>query len=63
MDKEGDFTCYQKMLIFGAESTGKTTLTNCLHDGSSTEEQPNQGGIYFINLFNLNYLLNRYFLY
>ena len=50
MDKEGEFTCYQKLLVFGEESTGKTPLTDYLQVDSSTDEQPNQGSIYFIYL-------------
>ena len=40
MDHTTDFVSYKKILVFGAESTGKTTLTNRLIKGEFSEKSP-----------------------
>ena len=40
MDHTSEFVSYKKILVFGAESTGKTTLTNRLIKGEFSEKSP-----------------------
>ena len=40
MDHTTEFVSYKKILVFGAESTGKTTLTNRLIKGEFCEKSP-----------------------
>ena len=40
MDSKVEFASYKKMIIFGSEGTGKTSLTTRLEIGSFKEESP-----------------------
>lgn len=42
MEHASEFISYKKILVFGAELTGKTTLTNRLIKGEFSEEIPKQ---------------------
>ena len=52
-DNSSEFVCYKKVLVFGAESTGKTTLTNQLKNGKFSEEKSTIDGnyIFFNKIF------------
>jgi GTPase SAR1 family protein len=38
MENSPEFVSYKKVIIFGAEGTGKTTLTKSIEKGSFTNE-------------------------
>ena len=38
MEDTPEFVSYKKVLVFGAEGTGKTTLTKCFEKGAFSEE-------------------------
>ena len=38
MENSPEFVSYKKVIIFGAEGTGKTTLTKYIEKGKFTEE-------------------------
>ena len=42
MKNTSEFISYKKILVFGAESTGKTTFTKRLIKGEFSEESPTQ---------------------
>ena len=49
MDKEQDeneFTSFKKVIIFGAEGSGKSTLSNYLETGKFSEQTHTQDGKY-----------------
>lgn len=50
MDKTTiEFASYKKVLIFGANGSGKTCLTTCLETGNFSEDcEPHNGKIYLI---------------
>jgi GTPase SAR1 family protein len=45
MSNEVEFTSYQKVLVFGIKSTGKTTLTNYIQSGKFNEQLPTNDSI------------------
>ena len=45
MDNSPEFSSYKKVIIFGAEGTGKTTLTKSIEKGSFTNETHTENGI------------------
>ena len=44
MEEEFKFLYHKKLLIFGSEGTGKTTLTNILDFNTFKEEKPTKDG-------------------
>jgi GTPase SAR1 family protein len=44
MENIPEFVSYKKVLIFGAEGTGKTTLTKSIEKGSFSEESHTENG-------------------
>lgn len=64
MNSEAEFVSFQKVLVFGIKSSGKTTLTKYILSGKFNEEEPTGDSILqlFILFFLIN-LLNRFFLY
>jgi GTPase SAR1 family protein len=40
MDTKMEFVSYKKVIIFGSEGTGKTSLTSRLESGSFKDESP-----------------------
>jgi len=50
MDNNPKFVLFKKLLIFGAEGVGKTTLTSVLESNNFTEEEPSNGGKYIYYL-------------
>ena len=52
MESPIKYASYKKLLIFGTESSGKTSLTKRLEKGSFTEESHSENGnILFLILF------------
>ena len=48
-DNNSEFVSYKKVLVFGAESTGKTTLTNQFKNDKFSEEKPTiDGNLFFL---------------
>ena len=45
MEGQPNFFPTKKLLIFGSEGAGKTTLTSMLKDNDFTEESPSKEGI------------------
>ena len=37
-EKDNEFTSYKKIIIFGTEGSGKSTLTNSLETGKFSEQ-------------------------
>ena len=48
MDNAPEFVSYKKLLIFGTEGVGKTTLTKYIEKDSFTSESHTENGIYYI---------------
>ena len=54
MDKEQDeneFTSFKKVIIFGAEGSGKSTLSNYLETGKFSEQTHTQDGKYIFIIY------------
>ncbi len=51
MESPIKYASYKKLLIFGTESSGKTSLTKRLERGTFTEEFPSENGNIFFNYF------------
>ena len=52
MEDSLEYATYKKLLIFGSEGSGKTSLTKRLEKGSFTEESHSENGnILFLILF------------
>ena len=50
--EDSEYVSYKKLLIFGSEGSGKTSLTKRLEKGSFTEESHSEhGNILFLILF------------
>ena len=49
MDDNSEFVSYKKVLVFGGESTGKTTLSNQFKNGKFSEEKSSIDGNYLYN--------------
>jgi len=45
MDKIEEFISYKKILLFGTDKAGKTSLTKCIEKGVSDESQKEDGKI------------------
>ena len=45
MDNAPQFVSYKKLLIFGTEGVGKTTLTKSIEKGAFTNESHTENGI------------------
>lgn len=46
MENSPEFISYKKLIIFGTESVGKTTLTKSIEKGVFTNETHTENGIY-----------------
>ena len=44
MEETPEFVSYKKVLVFGGEGTGKTTLTKFIEKGSFSEEAHSEKG-------------------
>ena len=44
MEKELKFYLFKKLLIFGTEGAGKTTMTSVLSENSFKEQEPSKNG-------------------
>ena len=44
MENTPEFISYKKLLIFGTESVGKTTLTKSIEKGTFTKESHTENG-------------------
>ena len=56
MESQVKFVSYKKLLIFGSEGSGKTSLTKRLEKGSFQEESPSEhGNIVFNYIFQITY--------
>ena len=47
MKKKSDFIKYEKLLIFGTENSGKSTLSYYLERNKFNEEKPTEEGKHF----------------
>ena len=48
MDNVPEFVSYKKLLIFGSEGVGKTTLTKSIEKGTFSNESHTENGILYI---------------
>ena len=48
MDNVPEFVSYKKLLIFGTEGVGKTSLTKSIEKGAFTDETHTENGILYI---------------
>jgi GTPase SAR1 family protein len=48
MDNSPEFYSYKKLLIFGSQGSGKSSLVKLLKKGSSGNDQPENGNLKFI---------------
>ena len=46
MEEPIEFKSFKKMIIFGKEGSGKSSLTKRLEKGSFTEESPSENGMF-----------------
>ena len=53
MDSKIEFVSYKKLIIFGTEGSGKTSLTSRLESGAFKEESPSTD----CNIFFSKYIL------
>lgn len=44
MDKNSEFVSYKKLVIFGSEGSGKSTLTASIEKGVFSEQSHTDGG-------------------
>ena len=53
MDKDNEYISYKKLLVFGAEGSGKTTFSKYLEtDGTPSEiTHTENGNLLFFNIF------------
>ena len=56
MENSPEFVSYKKVIIFGAEGTGKTTLTKCIEKGKFTEESHTENRKINISFYINNFL-------
>ena len=56
MENPIKYASYQKLLIFGSEGSGKTSLTKRLEKGSFTEESHSENGKIFFKFYLNNYI-------
>ena len=58
METKIEFVSYKKLIIFGSEGAGKTSLTSRLESGSFKEESPSTDcKIFFLNIYYNKYSL------
>lgn len=57
MEGQPNFFPTKKLLIFGSEGAGKTTLTSMLKDNDFKEESPSKEGIKSIYFYIINYFI------
>ena len=48
MDNSPEFFSYKKLLIFGSQGSGKSSIVKMLKKGSSGNDQPDSGNLIFI---------------
>lgn len=46
MDINSEYVSFKKVIVFGDESTGKSTIINMINNGSFTEQEPSKNNIY-----------------
>ncbi len=56
MENSPEFVSYKKVIIFGAEGTGKTTLTKYIEKGKFTEESHTENRKINISFYINNFL-------
>ena len=56
MENSPEFVSYKKVIIFGAEGTGKTTLTKYIEKGKFTEESHTENCKINISFYINNFL-------
>ena len=60
MEKTPEFISYKKVLVFGANGTGKTTLSKYIETGEFSDESHTEGGkkikfiFFFVNRYHNN---------
>ena len=62
MDKRIDFISYKKLLIFGTEQVGKTSLARSFQANNFLDdtESSNKGNIFYLIIYYILYFLNSF---